>query len=104
MTAAGGKKLSVPEKHSRENDKFSGKIHRLNYSLGGEVNGGILANGDFLHVKPHGAAALNLKVEMKVEGRAKSKLMADGHCVLEAAEVNGVQIEKKPKRKKKAAH
>jgi hypothetical protein len=32
--------------------RFSGSIVRLNYALHGEVNGGILDSGDFLHLKP----------------------------------------------------
>ena len=84
--------------------KFSGKIERLNYALHGEVNGAILTNGDFVHTKPHGAATLQLKAGMKVEGHGESKPAADGHRIIEAEEVNGLPLEKKPKPKKKAPH
>jgi hypothetical protein len=85
---------------------FSGTVARLNYALHGEVNGGILDTGDFLHLKPHGAAALDLKVGMNVSGLGKAKPMVGGHSVIEAEEVNGIRIEQKPKPKpkKKAAH
>jgi len=83
------------------NCHFTGKVKHLNYALHGEVNGAILDSGDFLHVKPHGAAALDLKPGMKVKGSGSSKPMFDGHRVIEATEVNGVQIEKKPKPRKK---
>ncbi len=86
------------------NGHFSGKVKHLNYALHGEVNGAILDSGDFLHVKPHGAAALNLKPGMKVKGTGSSKPMFDGHRVIEATEVNGVLMEKKPKPKKKPHH
>ena len=84
------------------NGHFEGKVKRLNYALHGEVNGAILDSGDFLHVKPHGAAALGLKPGMKVKGTGSSKPMFDGHRVIEATEVNGFQIEGKPKPKKRA--
>lgn len=85
---------------------FCGTVMRLNYALHGEANGGILDTGDFLHLKPHGAAALDIKVGMTVKGTGSAKPMVGGHTVIEAEEVNGVAIEKKPKPKpkKKAAH
>ena len=88
------------------NGHFSGKIERLNYALHGEVNGAILDTGDFLHVKPHGAAVLELTVGMKVKGAGPSKPMIGGHRVIEAGEVNGINLEKekKPKPPKKAHH
>jgi hypothetical protein len=86
------------------NGDFSGKVTRLNYALHGEVNGAILDTGDFLHVKPHGATALKLKTGMKVKGTGARKPMADGHQVIEAEEVNGIRMEKKPKPKKKVHH
>ena len=86
------------------NGHFAGKVKHLNYALHGEPNGAILDSGDFLHVKPHGAAALGLKPGMKVKGTGLSKPMFDGHRVIEATEVNGVPINNKPKPKKKAHH
>ena len=83
---------------------FAGKVKHLNYALHGEPNGAILDSGDFLHVKPHGAAALGLKPGMKVEGTGSAKPMFDGHRVIEATEVNGIQMENKPKPRKKAHH
>ncbi|MDQ2839924.1 MAG: hypothetical protein M3Y72_02565 [Acidobacteriota bacterium] len=84
--------------------KFSGKIERINYALHGEPNGGILDGGEFLHLKPHGAAAIGLRAGMEVEGKGTLK-PSGGECrVIEAEEVNGMTIEKKPKPKKKAAH
>ncbi len=91
-------------KNGNRNGDFSGKVLRLNYALHGEVNGGILDTGDFLHLKPHGAAALELAVGMEVKGTGVSKPMVGGHRVIEAEEVNGVHLEHKPKPKKKAAH
>lgn len=83
---------------------LSGTVERLNYALHAEVNGAILDTGDFLHVKPHGAAALALAVGMKVRATGSVSPMVGGHRVIEADEVNGIAIEKKPKPKKKAHH
>jgi hypothetical protein len=69
--------------HLAEDDKhgnlhFAGRIEKLNYALHGEVNGGILDSGDFLHLKPEGARAVKLKVGMQVEGRGSTKPMVGG--------------------------
>ena len=73
---------------------FSGVVVTLNYALHGEVNGGILDSGDFLHLKPAGARAVKLKVGMLVKGKGGTRSMVDGHTVLEADEVNGIAIER----------
>jgi hypothetical protein len=82
--------------------QFSGRIERLNYALHGEVNGGILDSGDFLHLKPEGAQAVGLEVGMAVEARGKTKPMPGGRFVIEADEVNGAPI-MHPEGKKKRA-
>lgn len=73
---------------------FSGVVVTLNYALHGEVNGGILDSGDFLHLKPAGARAVKLKVGMLVKGKGGTRSMVDGHTVLEADEVNGIAIKR----------
>ncbi len=96
------KTISLEPSNGDAKNTFKGKVERLNYALHGEVNGAILDNGDFLHVKPHGAAALNLEVGMSVKGSGPRKPMVGGRQVIEAEEVNGIHLEKKPK--KKAPH
>jgi hypothetical protein len=84
--------------------KFSGRVERLNYALHGEVNGGILESGDFLHLKPEGARAVGIEVGQAVKGKGRTKPMVDGHFVIEADEVNGISMEQqKHKAKKKHA-
>jgi hypothetical protein len=78
---------------------FSGRIDRLNYALHGEVNGGILESGDFLHLKPEGARAINLAVGMAVEARGKTRPMPGGRFVIDADEVNGTVIGHQTKKK-----
>ena len=77
-------------------------MERLNFAVHGEVNGAVLDSGDFLHLKPHGAAAIDLTVGINVKGKGPTKPMVGGRRVIEAEEVNGIQMEKKPKPKKKA--
>jgi hypothetical protein len=73
---------------------FSGRIARLNYALHGEVNGGILVSGDFLHLTPEGARALKLKLGMQVQGLGHTKAMIGGHLVIEAEKVNGIEVQR----------
>jgi hypothetical protein len=79
--------------------RFSGKVVALNYALHGEVNGGILDSGEFLHLKPEGAAALGLAEGMKVKGSGELKQAMGGQAVIEASEVNGVPIARKKAKK-----
>jgi len=90
--------------HEHEDGRFSGRVQRLNYALHGEVNGGILDTGDFLHLKPEGAREVGLEIGMKVEGRGLLKPMVGGHSVIEAEEVNGVAIQHKARKKHAAKH
>jgi hypothetical protein len=53
----GGRKA---ETDHRPPTQFSGRIEKLNCALHGEVNGGILESGDFLHLKPEGAQAVSV--------------------------------------------
>lgn len=80
------------EDRPRIRKHFSGWIERLNYALHSEVNGGIIESGDFLHLKPEGARAINLAVGMAVEGRGKTRPMPGGRFVIEADEVDGAVI------------
>jgi hypothetical protein len=84
--------------------RFSGSIVRLNYALHGEVNGGILDSGDFLHLKPEGAREAKLKAGMQVEGLGMTKPMVGGHAVIEAEEVNGIVIRHKKAKKHASKH
>jgi hypothetical protein len=82
----------VVETIKQGTSRFSGRIEALNYALHGEVNGGILDSGDFLHVKPEGARALKMKAGMEVEGHGSTRPMVGGHSVIEAEEANGIGI------------
>lgn len=62
------------------------EVVRLNYARHGEVNGYILANGIFVHVKPDGAKRHRVKVgdRIRASGERREGSAAD---VLEASEV-----------------
>lgn len=92
----------VGERSAAGPHRFSGKVVALNYALHGEVNGGMLDSGEFLHLKPEGAAAVALAEGMKVRGSGERKQAMGGHAVIEAAEVNGIAIGHKKARKKHA--
>ena len=99
---AGSKKsFSLVEDGPQDGIPFSGKVTQLNFALHGEVNGAILDSGDFLHLKPHGAKAVDLEVGLKVKGTGWTKPMVGGHRVIEADEVNGISMEKGKGHKKK---
>ncbi len=93
----------APEAPQEGPQEFTGVIERLNYALHGEVNGGILDSGDFLHLKPAGARALELRAGMKVTGHGVRKPMIGGHSVIEADDVNGIAIPRPATKKKHAA-
>jgi hypothetical protein len=95
-------RLAHPIESKNASGKFSGRVERLNYALHGEVNGGILESGDFLHLKPEGARAVGLKPGLSVKGNGKTKPMVGGHLVIEADEVNGISIEHHKAKKKHA--
>jgi hypothetical protein len=69
--------------------RFTGRVAQLNYALHGEVNGGILDCGDFLHLKPEGARAVGLEVGIDVEGLGVRRPMVGNRSVIEAEAVNG---------------
>ncbi len=91
--------LELPEADAPEITGVSGTVARLNYAKHGEPNGVVLDTGDFVHLKPHGMAQLNLKVGDRVsaEGDIRPLEFGGGRAV-EAERVNGVEIAKtKPK-------
>ncbi len=104
LHGAGDRKLLVSGKAADELAKgahaFDGIAKQLNYAKHGEVNGAILDSGDFIHLKPHGAREIQLKVGQKLKGRGSSRPMAGGGVVVEAEIVNGIAL----KGKKKHAH
>ena len=71
-----------------------GRVVRLNYARHGEANGVVLDNGDFVHTRPDGFAALGLRLGDDVLVEGDMHPLADGSGrVVEARLVNGRSIE-----------
>jgi hypothetical protein len=80
-----------------------GEVVGLNYAKRGEVNGAILETGDFVHLRPHGAKAIGLKVGQTLEAEGEVRPGWAGCRVIEARRANGVSLEK-PKKKEGPEH
>jgi hypothetical protein len=72
-----------------------GSVLRLNYAKHGEINGAVLDNGDFVHLRPLGAAAVGLKIgqKLQVKGESLPGLFGEGN-VIEAHTANGLNLDK----------
>ncbi|APW37962.1 hypothetical protein RD110_12805 [Rhodoferax koreense] len=70
--------------------KAKGRVLRFNYAKHGEPNGVVLDNGDFVHTRPDGLAALGLQIgdQVVAEGPARPLATGEGR-VIEAHSVNG---------------
>jgi hypothetical protein len=92
---ASGKSLFVAEGSPEPDVSVRGKIVRLNHARRGEVNGGILDSGEFVHLKPHGVKAIGgLSVGQTLEARGEVRSGWSGHRVIEARTANGIEITK----------
>lgn len=76
---------------------LTGTVKFLNYAKHGEANGVVLENGDFIHLKPHGAQALKVAVGQKISATGVAQKMPSGGTVIEhPAQVNGKPLPEKP--------
>ncbi|WP_020468008.1 hypothetical protein [Zavarzinella formosa] len=92
--------MELPEtSHGEDRDEpgVAGIVTRFNYAKHGEANGVVLDTGDFVHLKPDGMIRVKLKIGDHVTADGETRPMELGGRVIEAAVVNGVKIEKKPK-------
>jgi len=75
--------------------QVKGRVARLNHSRHGEVNGAVLDTGDFVHLKPKGARALNLAVGQTLQATGPAApLLHDGPRAIKAEKANGVDLTK----------
>ena len=72
---------------------LKGKVAQLHFAKHGEANGVMLASGEFIHLRPHGMAAAELKIGSRVEASGPVKTTVLGSVLMEAATVNGIEIE-----------
>lgn len=84
---------------------YKGSVKQINFSRHGEPNGAILKNGEFVHLHPEGAKAVNLKIGQKLSGKGEATTSPNGYVVIEAQTVNGIALDAgKPKHKAKKKH
>jgi hypothetical protein len=74
-----------------------GTVVGINHARRGEPNGAILDTGDFVHLRPHGARAVGLRIGQQLEAAGEVRPGWSGHRVIEARTANGVDIEKPAK-------
>jgi len=94
----GGEEPLIVEGKGEENVEIEGIVTRLNYARRGEVNGAILDNGDFVHLRPHGAKTVGLEVGQHLEARGEVRPGWAGTRVIEASHANGISLEKPGKK------
>jgi hypothetical protein len=98
LSDASGKSLFIAEGSPEPDVSLRGKVVRLNHAKRGEVNGGILESGEFVHLKPHGVKAVGgLAIGQILEVRGEVRSGWSGHRVIEARFANGIEIAKPQK-------
>ena len=72
---------------------MKGLVARIHYAKHGQPNGVVLESGEFIHLRPHGMAAVGLGVGSKVSARGELRMTVLGTRMLEARHANGYDIE-----------
>jgi hypothetical protein len=95
LSDATGRQLFVAAGSAEPDISIGGTVVRLNHARRGEVNGGILDSGEFVHLRPHGVKAIGgLCIGQSLVVRGEIRPGWSGHRVIEARTVNGVEINK----------
>jgi hypothetical protein len=74
-------------------DRVKGVVASIHYAKHGEPNGVILKSGEFIHTRPHGMKKLKLRIGSKVDAHGERRMTVLGTALIEATEVNRVNIE-----------
>lgn len=78
---------------------IKGRVDRINFAKHGEPNGALLDSGHFVHLKPGGARAVDLKIGQILEVQGRSKPAAHGaYQIVEADVVNGIDLSRGKRR------
>jgi len=100
---AGGDRPLVIDGAGEEDVRVSGTVVRLNYAKRGEINGAILDEGDFVHLRPHGVKAVGgLQLGQRLEVQGDVRPGWAGCRVIEARICNGLPLNKPGKHDLKA--
>lgn len=73
--------------------QVKGVVAALHYARHGQPNGVLLANGEFIHLRPHGMAMAGLGIGAKVLAVGALKTTVLGTPMLEASSVNRMAID-----------
>jgi hypothetical protein len=92
ISGPGGRMLKLHDSDQAKAAHVQGKVKQINYAKHGEANGAILDSGEFVHLTPHGAKAVGLRVGQELHVRGKGRLMLIGGTLIEAEIVNGIEI------------
>jgi len=71
---------------------MKGVVARIHYARHGQPNGVVLETGEFVHLRPHGMAAIGLGVGAKLSAKGELRTTALGTRMLEAHQANGYDI------------
>lgn len=72
---------------------IKGTVARIHYAKHGQPNGVVLESGEFIHLRPHGMAAVGVGVGAKLSARGELRMTVLGTRMLEAHHANGYDIE-----------
>jgi len=73
--------------------ELKGVVSMIHFAKHGEPNGVVLKSGAFIHLRPHGMQAARLKVGSRVVASGHLRNTVLGTPLLEAAQVNDIEIE-----------
>ncbi len=71
---------------------LKGVVAALHYARHGQPNGVVLESGEFIHLRPHGMEQLGLQVGAEVVAHGELRMTVLGTKLLEARELNRVNI------------
>ena len=71
---------------------IKGVVAALHFARHGQPNGVVLDTGEFIHMRPHGMAAVGLGLGAKVRAVGEVRMTLLGSRMLEARQVNGIDL------------
>ena len=90
MANAAGQAIAPPDGGLTS---LKGVVARIHYAKHGEPNGVVLESGEFIHLRPHGMAAIGVGVGAKISAKGELRMTVLGTRMLEARHANGYDIE-----------
>ena len=72
---------------------INGVVASWHYARHGEPNGVVLETGEFIHMRPHGVAAVAVDIGSKLSAIGKLRMTVLGTRMLEAQRVNRIDLD-----------